>query len=99
MVCHHLRHLEEAIIASGIGETFRGQAWTTNCREWVYFDCYLDVEKIREQFALPPCVVSHVNHDPKSGRESGLLCEECRDAIMGLHASDAVGKPRFPGMV
>ena len=52
MICQHLRELEEAIIAAGIAETFRGQAWTTNCLEWDYFDCYLDEEKIRQRFAL-----------------------------------------------
>jgi hypothetical protein len=85
-----------AILAAGVAETFRGQAWTTNCREWVYFDCYLDAEAIRHQFELPPCVVDHVNDDPKSGRESGLVCTECHDGIIGLHQADAAGKRSFP---
>jgi hypothetical protein len=96
MTCQHLRQLEDAIIASGIGETYRGQAWSTNCRQWVYFDCHLDVDAVREQFALPSCVVDHVNDDPRSGRESGLVCEQCHDAVIGLHRSDAVGKRSFP---
>jgi hypothetical protein len=96
MVCEHLRELEEQIVASGITETYRGKAWTENCREWVYFDCYLVADAIRQQFALPSCVTNHANHDARSGREAGLVCEECNDAIMGLHPSDAVGKPRFP---
>lgn len=96
MICQHLRQLEEAIIASGIAETYRGQAWTTNCREWVYFDCHLDEEKVRQQFDLPACVVAHVNDDSKSGREAGFVCTECYDGIMGLHRGDAVGKRWFP---
>ena len=47
MTCEHLRPLEQAIIGCGIRETFRGSAWSKNCREWVYFDCYLDIETIR----------------------------------------------------
>ena len=36
MTCEHLIELERAIIAAGIRETSRGQAWSRNCREWVY---------------------------------------------------------------
>jgi hypothetical protein len=96
MICQHLRPIEEAIHSAGIPETFRGQPWTSNCREWVYFDCCLDAEKIRQQFALPGCVVDHVNDDSKSGRESGLVCSECHDAIVGLHRADAAGKRVIP---
>jgi hypothetical protein len=96
MICEHLRPLEDAIRAAGIAETFRGQPWTTNCREWVYFDCYLEVEKIRQQFDLSACVVDHLNDDPKSGRESGVVCTECHDGIVGLNKADASGKRVFP---
>jgi hypothetical protein len=98
MTCQHLRKLEEAVLASGIAETYRGQAWTINCREWVYFACYLDQERIRQQFDLPTCVVGHVNDDSKSGRESGFVCMECHDGVIGLHRGDAVGKRWFPFM-
>jgi len=96
MTCQHLRQLEEAIIAAGITETCRGQAWTTNCREWVYFDCYLHDETIRQQFDLPACVVGHINDDSKSGRESGFVCTECHDGVIGLHRGDAAGHRSFP---
>src|SRR4051794_13129334 len=36
MVCEHLAELEHALIAAHIPITFRGQLWTSNCREWVY---------------------------------------------------------------
>jgi hypothetical protein len=42
MTCEHLRPLEQAMIDAGMKETFRGQAWSNNCREWVYFDCFID---------------------------------------------------------
>lgn len=31
----HLQQLETEILAAGLQETFRGQAWSQNCREWV----------------------------------------------------------------
>jgi len=42
-------------------------------------------------------VIDHVNDDPKSGRESGLVCTQCHDGIIGLHKADAAGKRIFPG--
>ena len=42
MVCEHLYPLEQALLAAGIAETYRGQPWSRNCREWVYFDADLD---------------------------------------------------------
>jgi hypothetical protein len=37
MICKHLQQLESDILAAGIQETFRGQVWSANCREWVVF--------------------------------------------------------------
>ncbi|QDS99393.1 hypothetical protein HG15A2_27160 [Adhaeretor mobilis] len=96
MVCKHLKHLEVAIIDAGFTETFRGKAWSKNCREWVYFDCLLDSSVIRESFDLAPCVRHRVNDDPKNGRESGFVCATCNDAVMGLNPVDAYGKKKFP---
>ena len=96
MLCEHLRELESAVAASGMKETYRGQAWSDNCREWIYFDCYLDIPVIRQQFSLHPSIVNHANDDSHSGRESGLVCSLCHDAIMGLHPEDSVGKKVFP---
>ena len=47
MVCEHLAALEAAILRAGVPETFRGQAWSQNCREWVYFACVLDRAALR----------------------------------------------------
>jgi hypothetical protein len=96
MVCQHLRDIELAITAAGLAATFRGRAWTNNCREWVFFDCLLDAPAIRASFNLSPCVVDHTNDDLKSGRESGFVCESCNDAIIGLHPLDGAGKTTFP---
>jgi hypothetical protein len=96
MICHHLRDLERALQAAGIRETYRGTPWSRNCREWVYFDCRLDMAAIRHAFGLAECVSEHVNDDPKSGREAGLVCQSCHDAIIGVHVLDQAERPVFP---
>jgi len=96
MVCEHLHTLEHALMEAGIPETFRGQAWTKNCREWVYFHCKLNIELIRTTFELPSNILERINHDPRSGREHGLVCQTCHDAIMGRHPEDQVDVPFFP---
>lgn len=83
MVCEHLRPLEQALLNAGIEETFRGQAWSLNCREWVYFDAVLNTGSLKERYAIPGCVEIHENTDPKSGLEHGFVCTLCHDAIMG----------------
>lgn len=94
MVCEHLRPLEEALTQAGIREVYRGQAWSQNCREWVYFACVLDLRSLRQRFALPSCVVDHEHRGTHDGREAGFVCELCHDGIMGHHPSDPVG-PKF----
>ena len=85
LMCEHLRFLEDYLKAKKIPEIFRGQAWSDNCREWVYFDCVLDTESLKTKFNLPPFVITHENTDERSGTELGLVCTQCQDAIMGLH--------------
>jgi hypothetical protein len=84
-MCDHLQPLEDYLKAEKISETFRGQEWSDNCREWVYFDCFLETESLRSRFHFPSFVVRHENTDERSGTELGLVCTQCKDAIMGLH--------------
>ena len=49
------------------------------------FDCMLDVDKLLKLLDFPDCIKVHENADPKSGTERGLICWECKDAIMGYH--------------
>jgi hypothetical protein len=86
MLCHHLRSLEAEIVARGIHESYRGRAWMNHCREWVYFDCYLDAAALRNRLGLADCVQEHINHDPRSGQERGFVCIEHEDGIMGLYS-------------
>lgn len=98
MLCDHLRPLDEALRAAGIRETCRGQVWSDGCREWVYYDCYLDRQQIRRRYALAPCVADHEHFGTHDGQEEGLLCTEHRDGVMGLHRrSPSIGRvPTFP---
>lgn len=95
MVCEHLSAIESALLDRGIAITFRGQAWSENCREWVYFDGYLDTRRIRERFELPGVVRDHTHRGTHDGQEHGLVCELCHDGLMGLPEATA-GKPVFP---
>lgn len=92
MTCEHLRELESAIIARGVRETFRGAAWSNNCREWVYFDCYLDLEAARKAFTFAACVHDHTHRGTHDGEERGLVCAAHHDGVMGRY------EPR-PGVV
>lgn len=92
MTCEHLRQLEAEIIAAGIRETYRGKAWSDDCREWVYFDCYLDRDSIRKHRALADCVVDHEHLGTHDGQEAGFVCARCRDGVMGLHKIQIKGE-------
>ena len=95
MTCEHLLELENAILAAGFKETFRGAAWSQNCREWVYFDCVLPSPAIRAAFELAECVKDHVHLGTHSGQEAGFVCEVHHDAVMGRHPDASPRAPRF----
>src|SRR5215831_10059919 len=63
-VCGHLRSVEDHLIGLGHKITFAGQAWSSNCRFWLYFDTFLDCEDLIRRFQLDPCVIVHANDDP-----------------------------------
>ncbi len=94
-MCEHLSKLEQEIKQSGIKEIYRGKPWSNNCREWVYFDCVIDTDSVKKNMTLADCVQVHTNHDPKSGREHGLVCTECHDAVMGYYIDDQKGRSTF----
>ena len=85
MLCEHLRPLEQAIITAGIRETFRGRPWSMNCREWVYFDCYIDTDSVLKAFSFLDCVSVHAHRGTHDGQEKGFVCSRCQDAIMGAY--------------
>jgi hypothetical protein len=85
MICEHLRPLEAELLAAGYRETNRGKPWSSNCREWVYFECYFDKPSIRARLALADCVTDHEHCGTHDGQEAGFVCSQCHDAIMGVH--------------
>ncbi|HZE97147.1 MAG TPA: hypothetical protein VE981_08970 [Planctomycetota bacterium] len=91
-VCEHFRALEDELVAQQRNITFAGQAWSANCRHWIYFDAVLDCEALKKRLNLGETVTVHSNDDPRSGREKGLVCNACRAAVVGIHPEDARGK-------
>lgn len=95
MTCTHLIDLEREVLAKGIPELSRGQAWSWNCREWVYFQCYFERPSIRKRFNLTECVIDHQHRGTHDGAEAGFVCTEHHDGIMGVHITDAQGGVRI----
>lgn len=93
LLCACLAPLEQDLIAHDAAETYRGQAWSDNCREWVYFDVVLDTDAFAARHNVPDWVTIHENTDPKSGLERGFYCDQHKDAVMGR----ITGAPVFPG--
>ena len=85
MTCEHLQPLEQALIAAGVKESFRGKAWSDNCREWVYFDCCLARAELRQRYQLDSCVTDHEHLGTHDGQEAGFYCHVHQDGIMGVH--------------
>jgi hypothetical protein len=83
-MCEHLIELDNYIKSKNIKEIFRGQAWSENCREWVYYDCILNIDKLREKFNLDKCVEIHEYNEIKTANELGFYCSKCKDAVMGF---------------
>jgi len=95
VVCEHLAVLERELIAAGVPVKFRGQAWTENCREWVYFDCLLDRPSLRARLALPECVRDHEHLGTHDGQEAGFVCAACWDGVLGVHPSRVANARAF----
>jgi hypothetical protein len=95
MTCEHLNQLDQAIAAAGFKETFRGAAWSDNCREWAYFDCILPNDAIRKAFNLADCVKDYAHRGTHSGQESGFVCEIHNDGVMGCHPDTRPDAPKF----
>jgi hypothetical protein len=96
MICDHLRPLEQAIIACGIRETNRGKVWSLNCREWVYYHCFIDTSAVVQSLTLPACVVEYAHRGTHDGQERGFICNQCHDAVIGIY-EPMPGFPIFKG--
>jgi hypothetical protein len=96
MTCEHLIELDRALAEAGFKETFRGAAWSANCREWVYYDCVLDRDAIRRRYELAACVQDHEHRGTHDGQEAGFVCTVHHDGVMGLHPSAASARKFTP---
>ena len=96
MLCEHLAELEQSLLRANISETYRGQAWSEKCRVWVYFDCVLDIPRLRADFDLASCVEVHEHRGTHDGQELGLVCTTCSDGVMGKHPESATDARVFP---
>ena len=92
MVCKHLKNLENELIHGNIKIIYCGQAWSNNCREWVYFDCYLDRQSIEKRFNFPDFIEYHEHRGTHDGQEAGFFCSKCKDGIMGHHKAYSQNK-------
>ncbi len=88
-MCIHLKPLEDYLMVENILEVYRGQVWTKNCREWIYYDAVLNPKKIKEKFHFDDTIIIHDYKDNKVGSELGLVCTLCNDAIMGTHPNSS----------
>jgi hypothetical protein len=91
-VCEHLEPVRQFLLEQGATIVSAGQAWSRNCRLWIYFDAVLDPQALRTRFALPACIVAHVHRGTHDGAEQGLVCEAHHDGLMGAHPDVATGK-------
>jgi len=95
-MCIHLKEMETYLRSQGAKETWRGQPWTERCREWIYFDCVLNIESLQKKVLLDDCVTVHDYNDIKAGAELGFFCNQCEDAIMGIHpATSSAANKQF----
>ena len=89
-MCTHLIDVEEYLKLAGVSETWRGQPWSENCREWIYYNCVMDAAGLKDKLQLEDFVMVHDFNDPKAGSELGLVCEECDDAVIGVHPESSM---------
>ncbi len=96
MVCEHLAIIEQALLNANVAVNFQGQAWSKQCRQWVYFDCILDIPRLRNDFELAPCVDDHEHFGTHDGQELGIVCKTCLDGIIGIHPKSKPDAVVFP---
>lgn len=90
IMCKFLQSLEGGLQSAGYKETYRGQAWG-GANEWVYFDCVLNSETLREQHQLPDFIKYQEFEGTHAGNEAGFYCEKCLMGVMGLHPNHSGG--------
>jgi hypothetical protein len=80
-----LNQIISYLIMNGGAITYVGQAWSSLESNWVYFDCVLDIEKLKKMFDPNNQITYHENSDPKSGLEKGIIDRLTDEGIMGKY--------------
>jgi hypothetical protein len=88
-MCPCLKPLDDTLKTRGVKETFRGEAWSEDCREWAYYRVVLAKPAVRVFFQLPDSVIDHEHLGTHDGAESGFVCTLHKDAVMGEHPARA----------
>ena len=88
MVCEHLAEVERALVAAGTAVTYRGQTWSSNCREWVYFACWLDRPAIRSRLTLGDYVHDHLGSTTARKPASIARNATTQSWVRTLHAAE-----------
>lgn len=88
VICEHLRALRDELMAAGIPEQFVHPPPLSQPQEprrtW-YFECVLDVERLRRRYDLPDFVVDEGHWGTHDGEELGFHCEPDDSWILGHH--------------
>lgn len=78
-----LKNLFKYLIENNFNTEFVGKAWGNCNADWYYFDCVLNIEKIKSKLFFSQNIVLHENLDNKSGLERGFIDKTTDEAILG----------------
>lgn len=78
-----LKNLFKYLIQNNFNTEFVGKAWDNCNADWYYFDCSLNIGKIKSLFCFSHNIILHENLDNKSGLERGFIDETTGEAILG----------------
>lgn len=86
ITCSHLQHLEHELRETGTHIEYQGKSWWGTSRGmWMYFQCFLEADALRQRFNLPQSVHYSEYNGGVAGQEAGFVCSECDSAVMGVH--------------
>lgn len=80
---NELKKLFNYLVENNFNTEFVGKAWNKSNADWYYFDCILNIGKIKSKLSFSHNIVFHENLDNKSGLERGFIDKTTGEAIMG----------------
>jgi hypothetical protein len=91
--CEHLSGVHDAARMAGARVVSRGQAWTGQRGEWVYFDCRFSRPSLEARLDLARVVEWHEHRGTHDGSEAGFVCRSCEAGVMGRHPQEPGSGP------